>query len=224
MQQLSYLDATFLFLESNHSPMHVGGSFIFQHPPKQKMTFSRFKNHLQSRLQTSPIFRRRLVEMPLDFDLPYWIEDPKFNVENHLLQYSLREGTQEEVVSKVEEFFSQPLDRDHPLWEVLYIDGLKSGGDFAFAMKVHHCAIDGVSGEEILMGLLDFTEAPRSMKTDTWEADPFPNFSSLLGKKFKKSSSRSPGPKSTQDIKYTLWLKSAHATFIAKSPQCFNSG
>ncbi|MBV1919349.1 MAG: wax ester/triacylglycerol synthase family O-acyltransferase [Pseudomonadales bacterium] len=187
MKQLTHLDASFLNLETHHAPMHVGGTFIFQHPADKKMTFSQFREHIQSRLQTSPIFRRRLVEMPLDVDLPYWLEDPHFDVDEHLFRHRLTNGSLEELQQQAEEFFSSPLDREKPLWEVTFVDGLKTGGDFAFIIKIHHCAIDGVSGEEVLVGLLDFSEKTKEMPADTWEPESFPEYSSLVGKKLLKT-------------------------------------
>ncbi len=187
MKQLSYLDANFLYIESQHAPMHVGGTFVFQQPADKEMTFERFKLHLQSRLQTSAVFRRRLIEIPLDLDLPYWLEDPHFDLEEHLFRHSLTSGTSSELQAQAEVFFSTPLDREKPLWEIQFVEGLKDVGDFAFIIKIHHCAIDGMSGEEILVGLLDFSEDVKAMPVDNWKPEVFPRYRSLVGKKFWKS-------------------------------------
>lgn len=187
MKQLSYLDANFLYIETQHAPMHVGGTFVFKQPTDKKMTFARFKRHIQSRLQTSPVFRRRLIELPLDIDLPYWLEDPHFDLEEHLFRHQLTSGTSSELQVQAEDFFSAPLDREKPLWEIQFVEGLKEAGDFALIIKMHHCAIDGVSGEEILVGLLDFSEAARTMPDDNWKPEVFPRYRSLVGKKFWKS-------------------------------------
>jgi len=37
----------------------------------------------ESRLHLVPPFRRRLAEVPLGLDQPYWIEDPDFDIEFH---------------------------------------------------------------------------------------------------------------------------------------------
>jgi diacylglycerol O-acyltransferase len=187
MKQLSYLDANFLYIETQHAPMHVGGTFIFNQPTDKEMTFARFKQHVQSRLQTSPVFRRRLIEIPLDLDLPYWLEDPHFDLEEHLFRHHLTSGTSSELQAQAEGFFSTPLDREKPLWEIQFVDGLKEAGDFAFIIKIHHCAIDGMSGEEILVGLLDFSEDVKALPVDNWEPEAFPRYRSLVGKKFSKS-------------------------------------
>ncbi|OUS28291.1 hypothetical protein A9Q99_12230 [Gammaproteobacteria bacterium 45_16_T64] len=191
MKQLSYLDASFLYLEGDHAPMHVGGTFVFKDPASTPMTFARFAEHILSRLQTSPVFRRRLVEIPMDLDLPYWIEDPHFDIHEHLHIHHLSLGTKAELREKSQEFFSKPLDREKPLWEITFVDGLEEEGDFALMIKIHHCAIDGVSGEEILVGILDFSEQPRLLAEDTWESEDFPAYSVLVGRKLQKTASTS---------------------------------
>ncbi|HAS40642.1 MAG TPA: hypothetical protein DCS93_09190, partial [Microscillaceae bacterium] len=85
MQQLSGLDATFLYIESTRAPMHVGGVYIFE--PSQKgdrIDYYQFRDFIESRLHISRVFRQRLVEAPLDMSHPYWIEDPHFDLEYHL--------------------------------------------------------------------------------------------------------------------------------------------
>lgn len=164
---------------------------MFQQPADKKMTFSRFKQHIKSRLQTSAIFRRRLIEIPMDFDLPYWLEDPHFDIEEHLSRHRLSDGSLAELQSQSEIFFSALLDREKPLWEIQFVEGLKEEGEFALIVKIHHCAIDGVAGEEILVGLLDFTEQTQVLPRDTWQPEAFPSYRGLVGRKIRKAKSAS---------------------------------
>ena len=57
---------------------------------------------------------------------------------------------------------ARPLDRRRPLWELYLISGL-SGGRLAIYTKVHHAAIDGVSGNDILGALLDLSPEGREL-------------------------------------------------------------
>jgi hypothetical protein len=98
----------------------------------------------------------------LGLDHPYWIEDPDFDVEHHLRHRALpRPGDDAKLAELVCELASTRLDRNLPLWEIHYVEGLK-GGRVATITKMHHAAIDGVSGAEILGNLLDLTPEPRS--------------------------------------------------------------
>lgn len=186
MQQLSYLDASFLHIESGDAPMHVSATYVLKNPKNQAMTFKRFKNFIQSRLQTSVVFRRKLIELPLDFDLPYWVEDLDFNIDNHLSSCTLKNGSLAELNRRAETFFSQSLDKKKPLWELLYIDSLQECGDFAFIVKVHHCAIDGISGQKILAGLMDISEQPRTLGRDIWQPETQPEYPRLLQKRIQQ--------------------------------------
>ena len=123
----------------------------------------------------------------MDVDLPYWIEDPHFDLDEHLFRHRLDDGSVGELQHHAEDFFSSPLDREKPLWEMVFVDGLKTDGDFALIIKIHHCAIDGVSGEEVLVGLLDFSEKAAVLPADTWKPERFPVYRSLVGKKLLKT-------------------------------------
>ena len=49
---------------------------------------------------------------------------------------------------------SEPLDMEHPLWQLYLIDGLR-GGRHAYLSKTHHALVDGVAAVDIGMILLD---------------------------------------------------------------------
>ena len=77
MRQLSELDASFLYLESETTPMHIGGIYLFDASEREKpLAFSTFVAYLRSRLHVVPVFRQRLKEIPLRLGRPYWIDDP----------------------------------------------------------------------------------------------------------------------------------------------------
>lgn len=76
MQTLTNLDASFLHLEKDSTPMHVGGVLLFAPPREGAMTFERFRRHVGNRLQTARVFRQRLDTPPGFLGNPVWIEDP----------------------------------------------------------------------------------------------------------------------------------------------------
>jgi WS/DGAT/MGAT family acyltransferase len=162
MQQLTGLDAAFLALESHTVTGHVGSVCILDpSTAPEPLTLERFTRVVESRLPLVPPMRRRLVEVPLGLDQPYWIEDPDFDVEFHVRELALpAPGSDQQLAEQVARLHARPLDRTRPLWEIYLIFGLQ-GGRVAIFSKVHHAAIDGVSGNELLAALLDVSPEGR---------------------------------------------------------------
>ncbi|HEY4792355.1 MAG TPA: wax ester/triacylglycerol synthase family O-acyltransferase, partial [Actinomycetes bacterium] len=110
-----------------------------------------------------PLLRRRLVEVPLGLDQPYWIEDPDFDIEFHVRELALPSpGNDRQLAEQAARLHARPLDRSRPLWEIYLIFGQR-GGRAAIYSKIHHAAIDGVSGNDILAALLDLSPADRTL-------------------------------------------------------------
>ena len=181
MKQLSGLDAAFLALESSRAFTHIGSVTIVDTSTcPEPLTVERLIAHVQSRLPEAPPFRRRLVEVPFGLDQPYWIEDPDFDVEYHVRGSAIPSpGTDDQLADVVARLHARPLDRARPLWEMHLIEGLQ-GGRSAVYIKVHHAAIDGVSGNEVFTALLDGSPVPRSSPVDHWRPDPVPSPWELL--------------------------------------------
>jgi diacylglycerol O-acyltransferase / wax synthase len=158
MQQLSGLDAAFLAMETRAVYGHVGSVCILDPSTSpEPFTYERFLRLIESRLPLVPPFRRRLVEVPLGLDQPYWIEDSAFDIEFHVRELALpAPGDDRQLAEQAARLHARPLDRSRPLWELYLISGLQ-GGRIAIYTKVHHAAIDGVSGNDILTALLDLS-------------------------------------------------------------------
>jgi len=178
MRQLSGLDTMFLNLETNAVPMHIGGLAILDPATAPRdFGFATVRRLIESRLHLLPMFRRRLVESPLNLDLPYWIEDPEFDIEHHVRHRALpRPGNDQQLADFICDVMSTRLDRSMPLWRVYYIEGL-SGGRVGLLTKIHHACVDGVSGSELLGVLLDLTAEPPAVAPPgiPWEPEPLPS-------------------------------------------------
>lgn len=178
MKQLSGLDTVFLNLETNAVPMHIGSVTILD--PKTAgadFSFEAVKNLIERRLHLLPMFRRRLVRSPLNLDMPYWIEDPEFEISQHVRHRALpRPGNDRQLADFVCDVIGTGLDRGMPLWRIYYVEGL-SGGRAALVSKIHHACFDGVAGAELLGTLLDLTEVPREVPPPEteWRPDPIPS-------------------------------------------------
>lgn len=190
MKQLSGLDTVFLNLETHACPMHVGGLALLDVSTMPGgFTFQKVFEHIQQRLHLLPPFRRRLVTTPLGLDQPYWIEDPHFELENHVRRRGLPgRGGHRELRDLVCDVMSIPLDRSRPLWEIYVVEGFKDGR-IALITKIHHACIDGVSGAEMLSVLLDLEAEPKPIPPpeDPWVPDSEPSMLKMSWMTTKKT-------------------------------------
>ncbi len=183
MQRLTGLDASFLALETPSSHMHVASLGIYD--PSEVpggMALDRLIDVYSQRLHLAPPFRRRLAEVPFGLHHPLWIEDPDFDIANHVRHTAVpKPGGTKEVSNLVSRLVAQPLDRTRPLWEIWLIEGLE-GGNVGLLSKVHHAAIDGASGNELLVALLDLSpEIAEHVPETEWQPDRVPTEVELLG-------------------------------------------
>src|SRR5690242_21596677 len=87
MQQLTGLDAAFLALETANTTGHVGGVCVLDpREAPQPLDLARLTEVLGERLPLVPVLRRKLLNVPLGLDQPYWIDDPDFDIEYHILE------------------------------------------------------------------------------------------------------------------------------------------
>jgi WS/DGAT/MGAT family acyltransferase len=86
--------------------------------------------------------------------LPSWVEDPEFDLDNHVHFSSLpKPGSTKQLLQMVSRIHSHQLDRSRPLWECYLVEGI-SGRRVAIYFKVHHALLDGVATMEYLVGSL----------------------------------------------------------------------
>jgi WS/DGAT/MGAT family acyltransferase len=156
MKQLTGVDASFLYMETGRSFGHVSGLGIFARPDDPGWSpYEVTRDRLGSKLPELEPLRRRLVEVPLRLDHPFWIEDPDFDLEFHVRDAGLpAPGTDDKLVQLVARLIGRPMDRAHPLWEVYVIEGL-TDNRFAILTKLHHATIDGASGAELMKIVYD---------------------------------------------------------------------
>jgi WS/DGAT/MGAT family acyltransferase len=185
------MDASFLYSETPQASMAGAGVYIYDPStaPGGKVTFKGILAHLESRLPAARVFRQRLVRVPLDLDHPYWVEDPAFDLEFHVRHISLpKPGDWRQLCIQVARLISRPLDLERPLWELYVIEGLDNvdrvpKGSFALVNKVHHAAIDGMSGVELNNAIHDLSpDAERTVLDDPWRPEQIPSTPELLGR------------------------------------------
>jgi len=187
METLDGLDAAFLALEAGASHLHISAVLVLDPPEGRRSLFSPSTRYAQirrlvaERVHLAPPLRQRAVSVPLDLAHPVWVDDPEFDLDNHLSRASLPDpGGDAELFHLVAEISTRPLGPDGPLWEMVVVEGL-ADDRMAVVAKLHHAILDGVSGASLLAGFFDV--GPRSrlvMPAPIWSPAPLPSAAQLL--------------------------------------------
>jgi diacylglycerol O-acyltransferase / wax synthase len=183
-QKLTPLDASFLHLETPRTHMHIGGVAIFEPSPlgTGRALYDGLAKAIAPRLDLMPRYRQKLAFVPLSLDTPVWVDDPDFDMSNHLLRAALpKPGGDRELRDLIGRVFSRPLDRRRPLWEIYIIEGLEAGR-WALLTKSHHSMVDGISNLELATILLDTEAEPGAQPfgVSRWQARESPSPMGLL--------------------------------------------
>ena len=155
-RRLSAQDAAFLYFEKQASPMHIGSIAVFD----GDIDYSLFVNNIAAKLHLIPRYLQRVVPAPFNLGHPTWEWDPDFDITRHIKHLRIDgPGSDAQLMDLAGELFAGVLDRNKPLWEMYLVEGLE-GARTALVSKVHHCLVDGVSGIELLMVVLDVSPSP----------------------------------------------------------------
>src|SRR6201992_1385254 len=158
--------------------------------PRGTVTFKGILAELEARLHLADIFRRRVTELPGGLHRPYWVDDPSFDLEYHVRHIGLPQpGDWRQLCIQVARLHARQIDLRRPPWEITVIEGLNSvpgvpKGSFAMALKLHHCAVDGMASVQMIAAMHDLAaDAPRPSGPDTpWQPGPLPSPAHLLSR------------------------------------------
>jgi len=158
--------------------------------PGRKVTFKGILEELDARLHLADVFRRRLTELPGGLHRPYWVDDPSFDLEYHVRHIGLPQpGDWRQLCIQVARLHARQIDLRRPPWEITVIEGLNSvpgvpKGSFAMALKLHHCAVDGMASVQMIAALHDLAaDSPRPAGPDSpWRPGPLPSTADLLAR------------------------------------------
>jgi diacylglycerol O-acyltransferase / wax synthase len=187
MQSIVGMDAAFLALETPTTPMHVGVALVLDPPEGTRSLFSpstryaQIRRVIEQRLHLIPPLRQRALRVPFGLHHPVWVDDPDFDLDDHLSRASLPSpGGRSELDAYVAGAMSRQLDPDRPLWEMHVIEGLE-GERTALVAKVHHAILDGVSGASVLAAFLDLRPRTRIVELPpAWDPAPLPSNTQML--------------------------------------------
>ena len=192
-ERLSYLDNSFLALESHTTHMHVAGIAIFEAAPLQTaeggIDALRIKALVESKLHMIPRYRQRLAWVPVEKH-PVWVDDEDFDIDYHVRHFSLpRPGTFDQLKELIGIMMSQQLDRSKPLWEFNIVEGLE-GDRFAIVSKIHHCMIDGIAGVDLMAVLLSLNPVEELEAPEPFVPRPAPSGNELVVRETARRTAR----------------------------------
>ncbi len=186
IEALSALDSFFLYLETPTTPMHGGSVGIFEGAPLHdrlgRLRLEAIRTEVEHRLDLVPKLRRRVQFSRAGAAAPVWVDDPDFDVANHVRSMTLpAPGTEAQLTDLCADLMAAPLDRERPLWEMWFVDGL-DGGRVAVIEKLHHAMADGLAGVDLATVLLDLERHPdvRHVPSEPWHPSPPPSTGAML--------------------------------------------
>ena len=192
MQQLSWTDDMMLRAETPATPLQIQMLLIYDPStaPGGKVTFKGILEEIDARLHLADVFRRRLTGLPGGLHRPYWVEDPNFDLEYHVRHIGLPQpGDWRQLCIQVARLHARQIDLRRPPWEITVIEGLNAvpgvpRGSFAMALKLHHCAVDGMASVQMIAAMhdLDADGPPPAGPDNPWRPDALPSNADLLSR------------------------------------------
>ncbi|SFP33861.1 acyltransferase, WS/DGAT/MGAT [Amycolatopsis arida] len=177
--RLSALDASFLYMEDAATPMHVGGVAVFERP-REGFGYEDFLALVGQRLSYLPRYRQRVLPVPGHLARPVWADDVDFDLNYHVRRSALpAPGTDRQLFDLVARLMSRPLDKERPLWEAYFVEGL-AGDRVALVTKTHQSVVDGIGTIELGQLILDAQPQERVPFEDTWTPRHRPSRAQLV--------------------------------------------
>jgi len=171
MIEMSGADAYFLREESRARHMHTLKIVVVEpegayDPP----SIERVRAGAVGVLPREPAFRRRVLDVPAGFGNPFWVDahelDPHYHVRHEILPPGSTDAALDELAGRIA---SEPLDRERPLWQIIFVEGLPNGR-VAYVTKIHHAVADGVASAELALRTLQ--ENREQMLYEPWCPPP----------------------------------------------------
>jgi WS/DGAT/MGAT family acyltransferase len=168
--RLSETDASFVYAESASGPMHISSIYIID----GELPYERVLERFRARLHLVPSYRRKLAPVPLNVAHPEWVDDPDFELTNHVLRHRLPPGsTLDDGVAAGVALNEPMLDRSRPLWKLVVIEGVP--GKTLILQATHHAMIDGASGIELTTILYDIDRNAGEPAPQPWQPHEVPS-------------------------------------------------
>ena len=171
-------DMALLAIESASTPMHNATLEIFQ--PRDEFDYDRLVGLVGDRIAFVPRYRQRIRSVPGRLANPVWVDDDDFDLTYHVRRSALpRPGSMDQLRDLTARIMSRRLDRNRPLWEMYFIEGVE-GGRFAILSKSHEILVDGVATIDLGQVILDVAPEPKDTVHDDWRPHRQPTGATLV--------------------------------------------
>lgn len=146
-------DRAFLAMDSAEVPEQFG--VVLRLDGAGGLDLERVRRLVAERVTAVPRLRQRLVRVPFGCGGPVWVDDPGFDVLNHVRAVDCSApGNERALLDTVLSVVASPLPRTRPLWSATLITGLGES-TCALVLVLHHALADGVGGVAVLANLVD---------------------------------------------------------------------
>lgn len=160
MKQFAPADSVVLSAENPALPQHIAVLAVLDPSDAPDFGFEALMRAVEERVAKVPVYTSKVREIPFGLDHAYLVEDEDFDVRNHVHRSAVpKPGGLRELADLAGRLFAPRLDRDKPLWEMWYIDGL-ADGRIGLMIKNHHCLMDGIAFSGLVEVLFDATPEP----------------------------------------------------------------
>jgi diacylglycerol O-acyltransferase / wax synthase len=161
VKRLSGWDAVLLYSETPNVHMHtIKAAVIELTPERRDFDIDAFRQVIGGRLNKLEPFCYQLVDIPFKFHHPMWREHCEVDLDYHIRPWRLpAPGGRREFDEAIGRIASTPLDRERPLWEMYFVEGL-ANNRIAVVGKIHHALADGVASANLMARGMDLQPGP----------------------------------------------------------------
>jgi len=156
-ERMSKVDTAWLRMDTEANLMMIVGVWSI----RPGISLAAVRERVAERLLQYPRFRQKVVEDALIG--AQWVADKDFDIARHVVAevpLPLRGQSRDQVLrERVGELCSQPLDPDHPLWQMQLIEDMGDGSS-ALICRIHHCIADGIALIAVMLSITDGGKAP----------------------------------------------------------------
>lgn len=158
VKRLNGMDAMLLYSETPSLHTHTLKVAIIDAAAYDvEFSFDVFRHTLRRRLHRLEPLRYKLIDIPWRLHHPMWLQNCEVDLDYHLRRVQVpAPGGRRELDEVIGQIAGIPLDRDRPLWEFHFAEGM-ADHKFAIIGKMHHALADGVASANLLARLMDLT-------------------------------------------------------------------